>query len=287
MNAVTKKWCWLALGASSSVIVLACAGRAANGGSTNDAGTTGIAGMASSAAGADTTDSAGIAGSSATAGSPGSAGAVNESPCAPNDFAADACNSCSCSDAKTWKCASLDCALSGCPAARPASAANCAATATFAKDPRTGTCCPYNSACAAPDGWARFASGPQCMGIGSGGCPAGFSDCNQSKQDGCETRTPAGTTCANVCAAELAMDGDSASSLACPSEPCPTGMVCIVEVGGVAGGGGARCEPIPSNCDGQPSCACMKYCSCVHGFGSRPESCSEEAGVIYCDNGIR
>jgi len=278
MRRATKLW-WLGLGAASSCIALGCAGNNATTGAMNDAGTS---------AGTGSAGPTGIAGSSGAAGSTGSAGAANESPCAPNDFAADACNSCTCSDAKTWDCTNLDCAQSDCPAASPTSGANCAITPTFAKDPTAGTCCPYASTCAAPDGWARFASASACMGIDSGGCPAGFSDCNQSKQDGCETRTPDGTTCANVCTTEPnAPDGGSASARACPSDPCPTGMVCVVEVGGVAGGGGARCEPIPTNCDGQPSCACMKYCSCMDGFGSRPESCSEQAGVIYCDNGIR
>ena len=200
----------------------------------------------------------------------------------------DACNSCTCSDAKTWDCTNRDCTQSGCPTARPSSDASCATAAVFAKDPTSGTCCPYASTCAVPDSWAQFGSAPACLGIDSGGCPAGFADCNQSTQDGCETRTPAGTTCANACSASPdAPDGGSASSVACPGEPCPTGTVCVAEVGGIAGGGGARCEPIPASCDGQPSCACMKYCSCVNGFGSRPESCSEQPGVIYCDNGIR
>jgi collagen type VII alpha len=281
------KLCWLGLSAASSCVALGCTGNNATVGAMNDAGTAGSAGTTSAAGSAGAAGSTGVAGSFGAAGSTGIAGAAGttgESRCAPGDFAADECNSCTCSDAKTWDCTNLACTQSDCPAARPTSGANCATTPTFAKDPTIGTCCPYTSTCAAPDGWARFASASACLGIDSGGCPAGFSDCNKNKQDGCETRTPVGTTCANACTAP---DGGSASSNASPSEPCPTGTVGVVEVGGVAGGGGAHCQPIPTSCDGQPSCACMKYCSCVGGFGSRPESCSEQAGVIYCDNGIR
>jgi len=247
MKRAAKLW-WLGFGAVSSCVALACDGNNATVVAMNDAGTAGAAG---------TIDAAG-------------SGGVADS---------------------TWidvSCGSFDCAQSGCPAARSSNGAGCVTTPTFAKDPMSGTCCPYASSCDAPDTWPRFASASACMGIDSGGCPAGFSDCNLDKQDGCETRTPVGTTCVNACTASPnAPDGGSASSSACPSEPCPAGTVCVVEVGGVAGGGGARCEPIPTSCDGQPSCACMKFCSCVNGVGSRPESCSEQSGAIYCDNGIR
>ena len=293
MKRATNLW-RLGLGAASSCVSLACAGNNATVGAMNDAGTAGIAGTVDAAGASGSSGTAGLAGavgaanSGGIAGSAGSAGIAGQSPCATDDFAADACNTCSCSDSKIWSCTSSGCGASDCPAERPSSGANCATTATFAKNPVAGTCCSYTSTCAAPDGWAQFDSASACMGIDSGGCPAGFSDCNQNKQDGCETRTPLGTTCANACTAPPdAPDGGSLSSIACPSEPCPTGTVCVVEVGGVAGGGGARCEPIPTNCDGKPSCACMKFCSCTDGFGSRPESCSEQAGVLYCDNGIR
>jgi len=262
MRRATKVW-WLGLGAASSCIALACAGNNATTGPMNDAGTAGSAG----------TGSAGVAGSTGLAGSSGAAGSIGSAGAAQNP----------------WDCTILDCALSVCPAERPTSGANCAPTPTLAKDPTADRCCPYASPCAAPDDWALFGSDSACMGIDSGGgCPAGFSDCNQSMRDGCETRTPVGTTCANACTAEPnATYSSSASSFACSVGPCPTGTVCVVEEGGVAGGGGARCEPIPANCDGKPSCACMKYCSCRDSFGPFPESCSEDAGVIYCDNGIR
>jgi len=73
----------------------------------------------------------------------------------------------------------------------------------------------------------------------------------------------------------------------CPAGGCPSGTVCVVEVGGVAGGGGEYCAPIPLECHGTPSCACMGTCVCTNGFGGRPETCSSQNGSIACDNGIR
>ncbi|MDB4981622.1 MAG: hypothetical protein JWM82_2374 [Myxococcales bacterium] len=73
---------------------------------------------------------------------------------------------------------------------------------------------------------------------------------------------------------------------ACPKSGCPAGTVCVAEVGGVAGGGGEYCAPIPFDCHGTPTCACMGSCACRSGVGLRPERCSEGAGLITCDNGV-
>ena len=81
-------------------------------------------------------------------------------------------------------------------------------------------------------------------------------------------------------------DGGTFGS-ACPVGGCPTGTVCVSEVGGVAGGGGEYCAPIPNECHGTPTCACMASCACTNGFGGRPETCTVENGTIACDNGIR
>ena len=81
-------------------------------------------------------------------------------------------------------------------------------------------------------------------------------------------------------------DGGAFSGI-CPSGGCPAGTVCVVEVGGVAGGGGESCAPIPNECHGTPSCACMASCVCTSTFGGRPERCTDQPGTIACDNGIR
>jgi hypothetical protein len=39
---------------------------------------------------------------------------------------------------------------------------------------------------------------------------------------------------------------------------CPTGTVCISEIGGVAGGGGSFCSPVPEPCHGHPNIAGAK-----------------------------
>jgi hypothetical protein len=82
------------------------------------------------------------------------------------------------------------------------------------------------------------------------------------------------------------MDGGAFNGV-CPASGCPTGTACVVEVGGGAGGGGEYCAPIPNECHGTPTCACMGSCVCTHGFGGRPEACADQSGSIACDNGIR
>ena len=81
-------------------------------------------------------------------------------------------------------------------------------------------------------------------------------------------------------------DGGAFNGL-CPTTGCAAGTVCVVEVGGPGGGGGEYCAPIPNECHGTPSCACMGSCACTNSFGGRPESCSVQNSMIYCDNGIR
>ncbi|MEO5767305.1 MAG: hypothetical protein ABIS92_03050 [Polyangia bacterium] len=81
------------------------------------------------------------------------------------------------------------------------------------------------------------------------------------------------------------IDG-SAFNGVCPATGCPAGTVCVFEIGGVAGGGGESCAPIPDKCHGTPTCACMGGCACTNTFG-RPETCSDQRGSIACDDGIR
>ena len=81
-------------------------------------------------------------------------------------------------------------------------------------------------------------------------------------------------------------DGGTFNSV-CPTSGCPGGTVCVVEIGGVAGGGGEYCAPIPSGCHGTPTCACMGGCVCTSSFGVHSEMCSVQNGSIACDNGIR
>ena len=74
----------------------------------------------------------------------------------------------------------------------------------------------------------------------------------------------------------------------CPGTPCPAGWICAGEVGGVAGGGGTHCVPIPPECVGSATCGCMGTCACGFAFG-RPERCYDfdGGGSIGCDNGVR
>ncbi len=117
-------------------------------------------------------------------------------------------------------------------------------------------------------------------GGGSGGFPGGMPD-SGGPSDG---SADAILTCSYPDGGAPA-DGGTFQGV-CPVGGCPNGTVCVVEVGGIAGGGGEYCAPIPNECQSTPSCACMAACVCTNGFG-RPEMCSDGPGVIACDNGIR
>ena len=72
---------------------------------------------------------------------------------------------------------------------------------------------------------------------------------------------------------------------------CPAGTICAVEIGGVRGGGGEYCAPIPDRCRSTLTCGCLGSCACGASFG-RPETCADgrdqDGGpTIQCDNGIR
>lgn len=65
---------------------------------------------------------------------------------------------------------------------------------------------------------------------------------------------------------------------------CPAGSVYMVQVGGVAGGGPSWCAPIPPECNGTPTCACLGACGCAP-----HDSCDDtlSSDTIYCDNHVR
>jgi hypothetical protein len=115
-----------------------------------------------------------------------------------------------------------------------------------------------DAASAYPDGWAQVPT------RGVGVCPGGGADGGAS----CIRRPAAG----------------------CPTTPCPDGTVCAYEIGGVAGGGGSWCLPIPGACATTPTCACMGLCACGTSAG-RAEACADATHgavpVLACDNGVR
>ena len=74
------------------------------------------------------------------------------------------------------------------------------------------------------------------------------------------------------------------------SSGCPSGTICAVEIGGVAGGGGEYCAPIVDRCRDDLSCACLASCVCGSSHG-RAEQCAtaraDGGEVVECDDGIR
>lgn len=80
----------------------------------------------------------------------------------------------------------------------------------------------------------------------------------------------------------------------CELNPCPSGYVCAIEIGGVAGGGDDRCIQIVDGCVDTPSCECLGNCGCQ--FKNKIEACwtsRRDAGadgaswLLVCDNFIR
>lgn len=115
-----------------------------------------------------------------------------------------------------------------------------------------------------------------------GGCGSG----GQSPRDGGDGG--GGDGGAQMCTyADGGMLDGGAFNGVCPDAGCPAGTACVTEIGGVAGGGGEYCAPIPNECHGAPTCACMATCVCTNGSAGRPETCTEQNGSLFCDNGIR
>jgi hypothetical protein len=117
---------------------------------------------------------------------------------------------------------------------------------------------------------------------------AAIAGCGSSKQQPKDGGDGGGGDAAPMCTyADGGTPDGGAFNGACQAGGCPAGTVCVVEVGGVGGGGGEHCAPIPNECHGTPSCACMGSCVCTNTFGGEPEKCSTQNGSIFCDNGVR
>ena len=131
--------------------------------------------------------------------------------------------------------------------------------------------------------WSGVAAGCLIGLLSLAGCSTSLSrGGGQSDSGAADARTDlAGDGAAAGCAAPSV-----ASTYQDPTCGCPRGQVCVVEIGGLAGGGGSFCSPVPDACEGVPSCACMEACACSTFFG-RNLSCAEQMGTIACDNGIR
>lgn len=69
----------------------------------------------------------------------------------------------------------------------------------------------------------------------------------------------------------------------CEVDGCGPGAVCMSEIGGVAGGGGSWCSPVPARCENARTCACMGACACPR------ELCleSNDASIGGCDDLVR
>jgi hypothetical protein len=104
--------------------------------------------------------------------------------CSPGETktAADECSECTCTNESTWSCDSSAC--TGCP---PPKAHECSLKDSWAKNPNSDECCPYDSPCARPDeNWQSYDSLEECNGGAPPGCTPGDT---QPAGDDCNTCT--------------------------------------------------------------------------------------------------
>ncbi len=162
---------------------------------------------------------------------------------------------------------------------------------------------------------------PSCATTVSGGGPGGETHFLCAKTSDCAAHDPTlvcvGSECRHVDggvavdaarpshdAARPPLDApyvrEGASIVDCPVDAgsrftgsctggCPTGTICAVEIGGLHGGGGEYCAPIPASCRATPNCACLGSCACGPGIAMAEQTCTDLSGRsgISCDDGIR
>jgi len=128
-------------------------------------------------------------------------------------------------------------------------------------------------------------------GFATGGAPSASGDAKSTgghdngSETGARGPTDAGTDGASACS----IDPATRFADACPTAGCPAGTICANEIGGVHGGGGSYCAPIPDTCKTTPTCACLGSCVCGPGVVMPEQTCTDLPGgkAISCDNGIR
>jgi hypothetical protein len=161
-----------------------------------------------------------------------------------------------------------------------------------------GACGDSTSAPTVADASEPDGAGAQDAGDGPAGADfptgdargGGREDAATADASGVDVGAPADAAVPNDAAVACSAERDASAPPfegVCPADGCPAGTICVVEIGGIAGGGGEYCAPIPTAFHGVPSCACMAPCVCTNGRGPLPETCSDQRGTIACDNGIR
>ncbi len=167
--------------------------------------------------------------------------------------APDPCNDCSCLEDGTVVCMPI--AAPGCnddcpPPQMRDGDASCPAVSGVARNPTTGTCCEYGTACLAPDGWQMFDTLDQCQGLV---CMAGTADCDGDPSNGCEINIDSDPENCGACGSMCMTAPDT--MVACSAGECQltsiTRDTCVY--GGVEYQPGAE---FPSR-DGCNTCSCI------------------------------
>lgn len=111
--------------------------------------------------------------------------------------APDPCNECTCLEDGTVVCMPVPGCQDECPPPRMLSSETaCPAVSGVARNPATGRCCPYGTACTAPEDWEVFNTLEECEGLV---CMEGTADCDGDASNGCETDITSDTSNCGAC----------------------------------------------------------------------------------------
>ncbi len=165
--------------------------------------------------------------------------------------APDPCTTCECLEDGTFVCTAVSDCESDCPAPQmPPDDTSCPAVTGVARNPMTGSCCEYATACTAPAGWEMFNTLDECqLEIV---CDAGLADCDGDPDNGCETNIESDVQNCGSCGSTCMTPPDAMTYCAegtCQISSIPRGT-CLY--------GGVQYQPdesFPSR-DGCNTCTC-------------------------------
>lgn len=166
--------------------------------------------------------------------------------------APDPCNDCTCLEDGTFVCTPVPGCMDECPppAMMPEDMA-CPAVGGVARNPSSGRCCEYGTACTAPAGWEMFNTVAECEEPLN--CEPGFADCDDDPANGCERHIETDVQNCGSCGAVCMTPPDA--MVQCAAGTCQITSiprdVCVY--------GGAEYQPgeeFPSR-DGCNTCSCV------------------------------
>jgi pacifastin inhibitor LCMII len=178
--------------------------------------------------------------------------------------AGDGCNTCVCKGNR-WSCTADGCSV-GCKvgfADCDGDPANGCETDLMSSVVNCGTCGAY---CALAGATSLCVAGKCELDA----CIAGYADCDQRDDNGCESLVGKGG-CEDRCEVPSNAPALTAPTGSCD---CPDGSTCVRH--SLANPDGDYCIPMPKTCPGYGNCACMAPCACGDGA---EQTCTEQMQI--------